>query len=565
VELLLALEISTLNRERSGAYMRVSIALRTRIATHPRMIALVAATVAGCLALLMTFVWGLVGASAASAASTIYTVKDLGTLGGGGLNVHDINDSGDVVGSSNTFTGQHHAFLYEDGVMKDLGVPPDANCSISIANGINNFGQVVGESWCADGRHLFLYSKSTGMKDLGLLGVPSDNCGGPSLSSEFRDMDINASGQVVGWACFTSDGNAHAFLWTDDGDPNTVDLKDLGTLGGTESTARAINDSGQVVGTSSVRSSYAAFLYSDDSTGMQFLPSLPDIIPGENTEAFDINASGQVVGYSGAHAFLYDKSATPDPMQDLGTLGGFHSEAYGINDSGQVVGTSKTTTENVFGNPHAFLYDKSATPDPMQDLNDLIPTNSGWVLREARAINTSGQIVGLGEINGQTRLFLATPDSDGDGDGVGDAEDNCPEVANPDQADGDINGVGDACDPPKVVSTSPATIAPSANVTATFSEAMDAVTTDGDPSTITGTTFKLVRLNSDGTTTRVTATVSYASATKRAKLDPSSNLRLGATYKATVTTGAQDLQNNALDQNPNVADNQPKNWKFKVQ
>jgi hypothetical protein len=32
-----------------------------------------------------------------------------------------------------------------------------------------------------------------------------------------------------------------------------------------------------------------------------------------------------------------------------------------------------------------------------------------------------------------------------------------------------------------------------------------------------------------------------------------------------VTTGAQDLQNNALDQNPNVADNQPKNWKFKVQ
>ena len=62
--------------------MRGSIALRTTIATHPRVIALVAATVAGCLALLITFVWGLVGAGTASAASTTYTIKDIGTLPG---------------------------------------------------------------------------------------------------------------------------------------------------------------------------------------------------------------------------------------------------------------------------------------------------------------------------------------------------------------------------------------------------------------------------------------------------------------------------------------------------
>jgi hypothetical protein len=53
----LALEGPTLTRERSGAYMRGSIALRT-IATHPRVIALVTATVAGCLALLINFVGG---------------------------------------------------------------------------------------------------------------------------------------------------------------------------------------------------------------------------------------------------------------------------------------------------------------------------------------------------------------------------------------------------------------------------------------------------------------------------------------------------------------------------
>ena len=39
------------------------------------------------------------------------------------------------------------------------------------------------------------------------------------------------------------------------------------------------------------------------------------------------------------------------------------------------------------------------------------------------------------------------PDTDTDGDGVADCVDNCPTVANPDQADSDGDGVGDACPP----------------------------------------------------------------------------------------------------------------------
>ena len=39
------------------------------------------------------------------------------------------------------------------------------------------------------------------------------------------------------------------------------------------------------------------------------------------------------------------------------------------------------------------------------------------------------------------------PGGDGDGDGVPDGSDNCPSVANPDQANGDGDGLGNACDP----------------------------------------------------------------------------------------------------------------------
>ena len=52
--------------------------------------------------------------------------------------------------------------------------------------------------------------------------------------------------------------------------------------------------------------------------------------------------------------------------------------------------------------------------------------------------------------------------------------------------------------------------------------------------------------------------------TKKATLDPSANLRSGATYVATVTTGAKDLADNRLDQDSTTAGNQKKTWEFKV-
>jgi hypothetical protein len=77
------------------------------------------------------------------------------------------------------------------------------------------------------------------------------------------------------------------------------------------------------------------------------------------------------------------------------------------------------------------------------------------------------------------------------------------------------------------------------NVEAAFSEAMDAAT-------INGTTFTLLK---QGTTTPVSATVTYDAANKKAILDPGANLEEGATYIATLkggTGGVKDLAGNAL-------------------
>jgi hypothetical protein len=76
------------------------------------------------------------------------------------------------------------------------------------------------------------------------------------------------------------------------------------------------------------------------------------------------------------------------------------------------------------------------------------------------------------------------------------------------------------------------------NVAATFSEAMDSTS-------ISEQTFRLVE---QGTSSPVTATVSYDPTGKQATLDPSTNLTSNTTYKATLTTGVKDSAGNALVQ-----------------
>jgi probable HAF family extracellular repeat protein len=122
----------------------------------------------------------------------------------------------------------------------------------------------------------------------------------------------------------------------------------------------------------------------------------------------DINNAGHVVGEmnrvdgGSSKAFLFSAGA----VQDLGKVSTGHSsaQAFGINNAGHVVGVSSPSWMSPTGE-RAFIFRDGV----MQDLNNLIPANSGWVLSRAVDINEAGQIVGDGFKDGQPKAFLLTP------------------------------------------------------------------------------------------------------------------------------------------------------------
>ncbi|MDB6126080.1 MAG: hypothetical protein JWQ71_5073 [Pedosphaera sp.] len=74
------------------------------------------------------------------------TMTDLGTLGGNYSTVQSFNSLGQVVGDSATIAGISHAFLWKDGVMKDLNayLPANSGWELNGAFFISDAGRIVG-------------------------------------------------------------------------------------------------------------------------------------------------------------------------------------------------------------------------------------------------------------------------------------------------------------------------------------------------------------------------------------------------------------------------------------
>jgi len=229
---------------------------------------------------------------------------------------------------------------------------------------LNANGLVTGHFFSSESsQRAFLWSVGAAT-DLGTLG------GSFSTANA-----INRTGTIVGFSTTPLDAEFHAFR------TEGTSLTDLGTLGGFFSTATAISDAGHIVGDSSVSPEgyeFHAHLLSPGGTMLNL-----GTLGGSSSTAYGVNSSGSVIGNStvsgdaSLHAFLYNGAT----MLDLGTLGGASSSAIDINAAGQVVGDATTAADQT----RAYLF----TGGVMVNLGTLGGSSSSSV-----ALNDAGAVIG---------------------------------------------------------------------------------------------------------------------------------------------------------------------------
>lgn len=306
----------------------------------------------------------------------------------------------------------------------------------AVPTGINDSGAIVGVN-DVGGKYGGMLRNSD-WTYLGTLG------GGESFAT-----GINGQGWVVGYS-HNASINLRGFVWSSgfgDGVSGNPQMRPIGTFGGLTSEATDINDHGQVTGTAeTATSNFKAFRY-DQGTLTDIGTMIPEL---PNSFGFGINNAGHVVGaaynegYSAPKAFYYDGGGVTmlgdlggkesfalsinsedlivgysslirygaehafyfkdGLMVDMGTLGGGYSYALDVNDSNMIVGGTYVDQANQ--QYRAFLYQDGV----MMNLNELLDSSgTGWVLIEAKSINNSGQIVGIGRRNNEERGFLLNP------------------------------------------------------------------------------------------------------------------------------------------------------------
>jgi probable HAF family extracellular repeat protein len=202
---------------------------------------------------------------------------------------------------------------------------------------------------------------------------------------------VNEHGQAAGESSTANGILQRAFFWSAKGG-----IRDLGTLGGSKSVARAINAWGEVVGQADLAGDvrYRGFHWSATS-GMQELRPLAG---DTHSWAAGVDDTGRVVGASGGRASPVRAVLWKDPEADpvpLGGLGSGEAEATAVNATGFVVGFGKPATGQ---GDHAFLRDPAGG---FRDLGTLGGRGS-----KARAISAGGTVVGTADdAKGRQRPF----------------------------------------------------------------------------------------------------------------------------------------------------------------
>jgi hypothetical protein len=278
-----------------------------------------------------------------------------------------ITSSGVVAGTNEL----HRAVLWRRrSGLQELTVPEGFHSTEPVA--ITASGDVVINAFDAEARkhRAFVYS------DHSVIGL---------VGNQTWARGSGPSSIIVGEWLPDGTRTTDAVYWHNNA-PQSIGLCCGGTL-------KAVNKMGAMVGDAyDDRGRYHAFTWSP-SNGQRIVgPS--DLY----TSAVAINDAGHILFQMGRDAYLDDNGN----LQRLNLSSKFYTRPQAMNNCDFVVGGYGPNSDKY----RAFLWNVTAG---LQDLNSLIPRDSGWKLESATAINDRGEIVGRGDFHHEGRGFLLIP------------------------------------------------------------------------------------------------------------------------------------------------------------
>jgi uncharacterized membrane protein len=320
-----------------------------------------------------------------------YQVRDLGVLPGFvASSAVKSNWIGQVTGSNRNPDPACHAFLWNALTgMRDLGTIGTQCATGLYVDALGRVGGLLSHTSPSFGYRSFFWSLSSGMIDIGSLAEENDD------ATVVQAM--NNRGEIVGFSqegqyCLGCYPPERAFYWS-----RTTGIRSLAGLSDGRSWATAINDSGHIVGMSSVSvemggGPHTVYWPGHSSPIVDLAATLG--IPG-GSRAFQINNRNQIVGdrlVEGTRRIgMFIANPATGPVVEIGDFGFISSGTRDMNDAGQVAGTVNLGPSFAEQDNRGFRWTPPGTgPAVMEQIQPL----PGHTQTAGNSINSRGQVVG---------------------------------------------------------------------------------------------------------------------------------------------------------------------------